>query len=90
MRCAYLRGSLCIKINSFGTMENVITQGCHLSWVPLHYLLPGAGNYSSFVCIPGLEEVPLTVMCDGVADCTNGRDETSDLCAGKRSISCFR
>ena len=35
------------------------------------------------MCVTG-EFVPLSALCDGTADCSNGNDETSPICDSKK------
>ena len=41
---------------------------------------------SVFVCQPG-NEIPVTLLCDGVNDCGKGNDETTSLCESELDFS---
>ena len=57
--------------------QNTIGYGCSFD-----HFVSAPGTNDVFTCKTG-ETVGLSDLCDGEADCSNGRDETSPLCESK-------
>ena len=52
-------------------------------WLPV--AIYNSGTAREFMCVTG-ESVALSALCDGIADCSHGNDETSPICESKHCL----